>query len=191
MKKLVFLCILSVMCCFLWACSSSETTSDASTGIPDDLVVVLPDGQELYLYMPHDDAAEILGPADSTGNIGGTYYMYDKLSLTVAYKDNLLASLHLDTNSPCSLKNGLSPSSGKSDFINAGFSDKILPKKYYIIKDGKYKPTAEEPPFDTPFKSAIFIGSTLLYSNADKPGFKGYDIDIIDHYSSVNLGFDD
>ncbi len=28
--------------------------------------MVLPDGKELSLYMPHDDAAEILGAADYT-----------------------------------------------------------------------------------------------------------------------------
>lgn len=190
MKKLVFLCILSVMCCFLWACSSSETTSDASTGIPDDLVVVLPDGQELYLYMPHDDAAEILGPSDSISDIGGKSYRYDTFGLSVAYKDNLLAFLSLSPDTTCHLKNGLSPSSGKSDFVKAGFSEERSPKKFYLINDGNYNST-EEQPLTALFKTAAFVGSADLYKNADKPGFTGYRIDIFDHYSGMNMGFDD
>lgn len=190
MKKLILLCIVSVMCCSLWACSSSKTTSNASTGIPDDLVVVLPDGQELYLYMPHDDAAEILGPANSTKDMGGKNYQYDTLGLTVAYKNNLLASLYLNADSPCSLKNGLSPSSGKSDFVKAGFSEENWPQKFYQIEDDRYK-TLEKQPSTASFKTVAFVGSSVRYTNADKPSFKGYNINIIDHYSSMNLDFDD
>ncbi|MDE6930073.1 MAG: hypothetical protein K2P02_04885 [Lachnospiraceae bacterium] len=61
MKKFFFT-ILLISALFLSACSKQQY----STAFPEDLIVVLPDGKELSLYMPHDDAAEILGAADYT-----------------------------------------------------------------------------------------------------------------------------
>ena len=53
MKKFLFT-ILLISTLFLSACSKQQD----STAFPEDLIVVLPDGKELSLYMPHDDAAE-------------------------------------------------------------------------------------------------------------------------------------
>ena len=60
MKKFLFT-VLFISTLLLPACSKQQD----STAFPEDLIVVLPDGKELSLYMPHDDAAEILGAADS------------------------------------------------------------------------------------------------------------------------------
>ena len=191
MKKLILLCIVSVMCCSLWACSSSETTSNASTGIPDDLVVVLPDGQELYLYMPHDDAAEILGPADSMEEVrSGKIYNYDELFLSVAYKNNLLVYSIIRPGTPCHLRNGLNPSSKKTDFINADFPSEDAPIKYYLINGTHYELTKALPTTES-FQSAAVISGSYKYVAANKPDFEGYSLSISDYRSGLRLEFDD
>ncbi len=183
MKKLIFN-ILLISTLLLSACSKEADT----TAFPDDLVVVLPDGQELALYMPHDDAAEILGPADSVDDLlgFGHDYSYENLGLSVGYKDNLLISITIEGGSPCSLKSGLSPSSGKSDFVKHGFSEDEFAYKCYSIKDGHYIPSTV-PPEETPtFQSHAQVGNYQSYSSADSPDFDGYTLSVIDRYCSLH-----
>ncbi len=180
MKKLIF-SILLISILLLSACSKEADT----TAFPDDLVVVLPDGQELALYMPHDDAAEILGPADSVRDRGikfGHLYSYESLGLGVGYKDDLLVSLIIDGDSPCSLKSGLSRSSGKSDFVKHGFTEDEFARKWYSISDGHYLPHTEAPEDIPEFLSFAQVDCPTAYSAADSPDFVGYDLYITDYY---------
>lgn len=185
MKKLIF-SILLISTLLLSACSKEADT----TAFPDDLVVVLPDGQELALYMPHDDAAEILGPADSVDDIleFGHNYSYENLGLDIGYKDDLLVSIWIDESSPCSLKNGLSPSSTKSDFVEEGFTEETLAFKYYSINDGHYIHEIVDLYSSTkaPFQSAAMVCTLRDYSTADSPNFDGYPMLVADYYCNYH-----
>ncbi len=181
MKKFLFT-ILLISTLFLSACSKQQD----STAFPEDLIVVLPDGKELSLYMPHDDAAEILGAADYTDTyiLGGEWYVYEALGLNIGYKDELLAYICINETSPCILKNGLNPSSGKSDFVKAGFSDNGFGGKYYLINDGHYTsmPRTKRPAEEFSFLSIAIVLLSPPYSRADSPYFGGYSITISDYY---------
>ncbi len=182
MKKLIFN-ILLISTLLLSACSKEADT----TAFPDDLVVVLPDGQELALYMPHDDAAEILGPADSVDDLSsGHFYSYDSLGLGVGYKDSLLVYVLLDNDSSCSLKSGLSRSSGKSDFVKHGFAEDEFAYKCYSIEDGHYISSTEEPEGSPVFQSRVHVNSFTSYAAADSPDFVGYRLSIGDAYCSLH-----
>ena len=182
MKKLIF-SILLISTLLLSACSKEADT----TAFPDDLVVVLPDGQELALYMPHDDAAEILGPADSVDDLSsGHFYSYDSLGLGVGYKDSLLVYVLLDNDSSCSLKSGLSRSSGKSDFVKHEFAGDEFAYKWYSISNGHYIPTTEKPENSPVFQSLSFVESSTSYAAADSPDFVGYRLSIGDAYCSLH-----
>ncbi len=181
MKKFLFT-ILLISTLFLSACSKQQD----STAFPEDLIVVLPDGKELSLYMPHDDAAEILGAADYTDTyiLGGERYVYGDLGLNIGYKEELLAYIRINETSPCTLKNGLNPSSGKSDFVKAGFSEEASGLKYYLISDGRYIPSIEHPHSECSFHSAPVILIFPSYKEADSPSFEGYSIIVCDDYCS-------
>ncbi len=174
--------ILLISTLFLSACSKQQD----STSFPEDLVVVLPDGKELSLYMPHDDAAEILGATDYTDAyfLGGKQYVYEDLGLDIGYKDGLLAYIRVDALSPCSLKNGLNSSSGKSDFVKDGFSEDAPGVKYYLISDGHYTPGKGLPDTEYSFHSVPTIFLFPPYSEADSPYFDGYSIIVTDDYCS-------
>ena len=181
MKKFLFT-ILLISTLFLSACSKQQD----STAFPEDLIVVLPDGKELSLYMPHDDAAEILGAADYTDTFlfGGKQYVYEDLGLETGYKDGLLAYIRIDAISPCTLKNGLNPSSGKSDFVKNGFSEDAYGAKYYLISDGHYTPSKGFTDTEYSFHSVPIILVFPPYSEADSPYFEGYSIRVTDDYRS-------
>ena len=178
--------ILLISTLFLSACSKQQD----STAFPEDLIVVLPDGKELSLYMPHDDAAEILGAADymDIDITGGKLYIYESLGLKTGYNEGLLAYIRIDDSSPCSLKNGLNPSSGKSDFVKAGFSDDSFGIKYYLITDGHYTPSTNLPDEKYSFHAVPIILVFPSYNYADSPYFDGYSIIVSDHYCS-NYGW--
>lgn len=179
--------ILLISTLFLSACSKQQD----STAFPEDLIVVLPDGKELSLYMPHDDAAEILGAADFIDDYvsGGELYIYNDLALDIGYNEEILAYIRVNETSPCTLKNGLNPSCGKSDFIKAGFSDGNYGDKYYLISDGHYTPSAKLPDEKYSFRSIAVIYSSRSYKEADSPSFEGYPITISDHYC-IMYGWD-
>ena len=185
MKKFLFT-VLFISTLLLPACSKQQD----STAFPEDLIVVLPDGKELSLYMPHDDAAEILGAADSVDDYlsGGELYIYEDLGLEIGYNEELLAYIRIDDSSPCSLKNGLNPSSGKSDFVKAGFSDDSFGIKYYLITDGHYTPSTNLPDEKYSFHAVPIILVFPSYNYADSPYFDGYSIIVSDHYCS-NYGW--
>ena len=172
--------ILLISTLFLSACSKQQD----STAFPEDLIVVLPDGKELSLYMPHDDAAEILGAADYTDTyiLGGERYVYEDLGLDIGYKDGLLAYISVKETSSCSLQNGLNSSSGKSDFVKAGFSEDSYGVKYYTINDGRYIPSAESPEVEISFRSVATVSIYPDYKEADAPYFDGYSITVNDVY---------
>jgi hypothetical protein len=182
MKKFFFT-ILLISALFLSACSKQQD----STAFPEDLIVVLPDGKELSLYMPHDDAAEILGVADYTDTdlFGGKMYIYEDLGLETGYNEGLLAYISIDETSPCTLKNGLNPSSGKSDFVKAGFSDNPYGIKYYSISEQHYIPSAEPPEAEFSFRSVATVFVYPGYKEADSPYFDGYSITVNDGYCSI------
>lgn len=188
MKRFLFT-ILFVFTLFLSACSKQQD----STAFPEDLIVVLPDGKELSLYMPHDDAAEILGAADYMDDyVGvGELYIYEDLGLDIGYNKDFLVYLSVDKASPCTLKNGLNPSSGKSDFVKAGFSDSNYGDKYYLINDGHFTPIliTEPPATKFSFRSAATILLYPSYGEADSPFFGGYSITIGD-YHCLEYGWD-
>ncbi len=179
MKKFLFT-ILLISTLLLSACSKQQD----STAFPEDLIVVLPDGKELSLYMPHGDAAEILGAADYTDTdiLGGKRYVYEDLGLDIGYKDGLLAYISVQQTSSCSLKNGLNSSSGKSDFVKAGFSDGNYGNKYYLISDGSHIPSTECPEAEFSFRSVVSLYVYPSYSEADSPSFEGYSITVMDQY---------
>lgn len=185
MKKFIVSCIL-LLCITLSGCSGSDKNK-----IPDDLIVVLPDNKEIYLYMPHDDAAEVLGPSSEVKDFDGhgSQYVYDDLKLYVMYTDGLLTYINLQPETSCKLKSGLNPASKKSDFVSAGFDDGDAIIKYFTIDDGKYNKTKEQP---TPleFQTTVIIGGNLLYKAADKPKFKGFPIYVSDYYCSIWGKFD-
>ena len=179
MKKFFFT-ILLISALFLSACSKQQD----STAFPEDLIVVLPDGKELSLYMPHDDAAEILGVADYTDTdlFGGKMYIYEDLGLETGYNEGLLAYISIDETYPCTLKNGLNPSSGKSDFMKAGFSEDASGGKYYAVSEGRYIPSTEFPEVEISFRSAVNLFVYPDYKEADSPSFDGYSITVSDFY---------
>ena len=181
MKKFLFT-ILLISTLFLSACSKQQD----STAFPEDLIVVLPNGKELSLYMPHDDAAEILGAADyiDDGFWDSKVSIYEDLGLEIGYNEELLSYISIDNTSPCTLKNGLNPSSGKSDFVKAGFSEEASGLKYYIINDGRYIPSIEHPHSECSFHSAPVILIFPSYREADSPSFEGYSIIVCDDYCS-------
>ena len=172
--------ILLISTLFLSACSKQQD----STAFPEDLIVVLPDGKELSLYMPHDDADEILGAADytDTNSLGDKIYIYKDLGLETGYNEGFLAYIFIDDTSPCSLKNGLNSSSGKSDFVKAGFSEDSYGVKYYTINDGRYIPSAESPEVEISFRSVATVSIYPDYKEADAPYFDGYSITVNDVY---------
>ena len=182
MKKFLFT-ILLISTLFLSACSKQQD----STAFPEDLIVVLPDGKELSLYMPHDDAAEILGAADYTDTdiLGGKRYVYEDLGLDIGYKDGLLAYISVKETSSCSLQNGLNSSSGKSDFMKAGFSEDASGGKYYAVSEGRYIPSTEFPEVEISFRSAVNLFVYPDYKEADSPYFDGYSITVNDGYCSI------
>ena len=179
MKRFLFT-ILLISTLFLPACSKQQD----STAFPEDLIVVLPDGKELSLYMPHDDAAEILGAADYTDTyiLGGKWYIYEDLGLNIGYNEGLLSYILINATSPCSLKNGLSPSSQKSNFVKAGFSEDSYAHKYYSINEGQYTPITESPDKKKSFQSLVVVFAFPPYHEADSPSFEGYLITIGDYY---------
>ena len=179
MKKFLFT-VLFISTLLLSACSKQQD----STAFPEDLIVVLPDGKELSLYMPHDDAAEILGAADSVDDYlsGGELYIYEDLGLEIGYNEELLAYIRIDDSSPCSLKNGLNSSSGKSDFMKAGFSEDASGGKYYAVSEGRYIPSTEFPEVEISFRSAVNLFVYPDYKEADSPSFDGYSITVSDFY---------
>ena len=181
MKKFLFT-ILLISTLSLSACSKQKD----STAFPEDLIVVLPDGKELSLYMPHDEGQQILGAADYTDTytLGGERYVYGDLGLNIGYKEELLAYIRINETSPCTLKNGLNPSSGKSDFVKAGFSEEASGLKYYLISDGRYIPSIEHPHSECSFHSAPVILIFPSYREADSPSFEGYSIIVCDDYCS-------
>ena len=183
MKKFLFT-ILLISTLSISACSKQQD----STAFPEDLIVVLPDGKELSLYMPHDDAAEILGPADSVESYApvGTFYVYEDLKLSIGYNEELLAYLSIKEDSPCILKNGLSSSSGKSDFVQAGFLEKRGGVKYYLFSDENYTSSTKRPDVEPSFQLIAFILISPDYSEADSPSFEGYSILVADHYCMEN-----
>lgn len=185
MKKFIISCIL-LLCIALFGCSSGDKNK-----IPDDLVVVLPDGKEIYLYMSHDDAAEVLGPSDEVKDFDGrgSQYVYDDLKLWVMYTDGLLTYINLQPDTSCKLKSGLSPSSKKSDFVSAGFDDGDAAEKYYAIDNGKYS-NIKDRPSSYEFGTTVTVSSNLLYKAADKPKFKGFPISVSDLYCSMWLKYD-
>lgn len=191
MKKFILLCTLLAVCITFTACSKSEPATKASSGIPDDLVVVLPDGQEIYLYMPHDDAAEILGPADElfkSDDIEGNWYIYNDLGLWLAYTEGLLSWVEIKPESSCQLKSGINPKSKKSDFIKAGFAET---HKYYQVEDSTFSPLEQAPDNVSAFHSFVIVDGPYSYELADKPNFIGYTISISDFYTDSNRRYDD
>lgn len=189
MKKLPFY-ILFICSFFLSACSAANlVSSKTTTSFPEDLVVVLPDGQELSLYMPHADAAEILGPADSFDDDAlFPMYHYEDLQLDIGYnKDDYTACIILGRQSPCTLKNGIGPSSKKSDFIEAGFSEESsAPLKFYTIDNGHYTACFELPKnVEYHFQEAASVSSPSMYTSVDQPIFKGFLIYVSDHEASM------
>ena len=168
MKKFLFT-ILLISTLSLSACSKQQD----STAFPEDLIVVLPDGKELSLYMPHDDAAEILGPADSVVSYApvGTFYVYEDLKLSIGYNEELLAYLSIKEDSPCILKNGLSSSSGKSDFVQASdlLSNQVSYKMDTIINPA---PKAAQAPTVSPNSRSAHKGAISTSDIAMRLAFK-------------------
>lgn len=185
MKKFIVSCIL-LLCITLSGCSGSDKNK-----IPDDLIVVLPDSKEIYLYMPHDDAAEVLGPSSEVKDFDGhgSQYVYDDLKLYVMYTDGLLTYINLQPETSCKLKNGLSPASKKSDFIKAGFNDGDIAVKYYAFNNGAYN-KINEPSSTYDFQSIAIINSTYLYKAMDDSKFKGYPLEVCDLYCASLRKFD-
>lgn len=185
MKKFIVSCIL-LLCIALSGCSGGDKNK-----IPDDLIVVLPDGKEIYLYMPHDDAAEVLGTSSEIKMEKqlGSQYIYNDLKLSVRYTENLLTEIILQPGTACKSKSGLSPKSKKSDFINAGFNNSDAILKYYS-KDSETFVQIKNKPESSSFQSTILLTSSYYYTTADTPNFKGFPIHIVDYHCISTHKFD-
>lgn len=103
-RKILILVVFAVL--ILCSCSGTKKKAIAPDDIPDDLVAVLPSGDEIYIYMARDSAEELIedqGTQDSVGVVN-----YEDLDLHVGYLDNKLVYIAFGRNSKIQLKSGIS-----------------------------------------------------------------------------------
>lgn len=114
------LIILAFVVLVLCSCSGANKKTTAPDDIPDDLVAILPSGDEIYIYMTRDNAEKLInsqGTQDSLGRVN-----YEELDLRVGYIDNQLVDIELGRNSKIKLKSGISANT-KFDELDSDFEN--------------------------------------------------------------------
>lgn len=121
MKKRLFLLVFFVII-ILCACSGTNKKTIAPNDIPNDLVAVLPSGDELYIYMARDSAEKLIYGQGTQNSLG--LVNYEDLNLQVGYIDDKLVYMDWGNNSEIHLKSGISVdiefNELDSDFVTSG-----------------------------------------------------------------------
>ncbi|WP_320958966.1 hypothetical protein [Hungatella effluvii] len=135
MKKKLFLLVIFVIF-ILSACSGTKKKALAPNDIPDELVAVLPSGDELYIYMTRDSAEELIsgqGAQDSFGLVN-----YENINLQVGYIDDKLVYMGWGDDSKIYLKSGISGDT-KFNELDLDFETSGGEKVQHAIKRFKYE----------------------------------------------------
>ncbi|MBC5712391.1 hypothetical protein H8S75_31310 [Hungatella sp. L12] len=135
MKKRLFLLVIFVIF-ILNACSGTKKKAVAPNDIPDDLVAVLPSGDELYIYMMRDSAEKLIygqGTQDILGLVN-----YEDINLRVGYIDDKLVYMDWGNNSEIYLKSGIS-SDTKFNELDSNFETSSGEKVQHAIRRFKYE----------------------------------------------------
>lgn len=135
MKKKLFLLVIFVIF-ILSACFGTKKKAVAPNDIPDDLVAVLPSGDELYIYMTRDSAENLIsgqGTQDSLGLVN-----YEDINLQVGYIDDKLVYMGWGNNSEIYLKSGISGDT-KFNELDLDFETSGGEKVQHAIKRFKYE----------------------------------------------------
>lgn len=145
MKKRILLLLITIML-VLCSCSGQEKKTVAPDEVPDDLIAVLPSGDELYIYMDRSIVEQLI---QSQGIQNDRRLVnYDDLDLEVGYIDDKLVYMSFGKKSKIYLKFGISAATKIDELKDAGYeiyenSRFSFAVKRYMHDEDRFTETSE------------------------------------------------